>query len=163
MSTVSQPRAGYSGFQIALHWATAIAVVATWFLSDGMGRLLDARLEGGASTTWPWHVILGLTVLALVVIRLVTRAMQGAPDPAESGPHWMQTVGKWTHILLYVLLIAVPLGGIAMWFLGIEGAGEVHELGGNAILILAGIHAAAGLYHHYVLKDGTLKRMLHPV
>ena len=37
---------------------------------------------------------------------------------------------------------------------------EVHELLANALLILAGIHAAAALIHHYVFGDRTLVRML---
>ena len=35
-----------------------------------------------------------------------------------------------------------------------------HELAANAILIVAGLHAAAALFHHYILRDATLRRML---
>jgi cytochrome b561 len=38
--------------------------------------------------------------------------------------------------------------------------GEAHELVGWAIILLAGLHAAAALFHHYALRDSTLKRML---
>ena len=83
---------------------------------------------------------------------------------------------------LYVLLFAVPLTAITgAWLEGhaltlLGGAmvppplAESHELGaslaevhtwlGDAILWLAGVHAAAGLLHHYVLKDGVLRSML---
>jgi cytochrome b561 len=37
---------------------------------------------------------------------------------------------------------------------------EIHEKIGWAIIIIAALHAAAALYHHYVLKDRVLKRML---
>ena len=35
-----------------------------------------------------------------------------------------------------------------------------HELAANTIVILAAIHAAAALVHHYLWRDGVLRRML---
>ena len=37
---------------------------------------------------------------------------------------------------------------------------EPHELLSNLLLVLAGVHAAAALAHHWLLRDRTLKRML---
>ena len=38
--------------------------------------------------------------------------------------------------------------------------GDVHKFLGDAIMWLAGLHAAAALYHHFILKDGVLATML---
>ena len=86
------------------------------------------------------------------------------------------------HYALYALLLAVPIVGIVaqlkrgnalpifgVWHLAspwpadraaAHSVMEVHELLANALLILAGIHAAAALIHHYVFGDRTLVRML---
>ena len=72
---------------------------------------------------------------------------------------WMTVASTWTHRLLYVLMAFVPLAGMAAWFGGIDQFGEIHVLLMNALLIVSGIHAAAALYHHFIMKDGLLKRM----
>ena len=36
----------------------------------------------------------------------------------------------------------------------------IHTWLGDAILWVAGLHAAAALYHHFILKDGVLASML---
>jgi len=41
-----------------------------------------------------------------------------------------------------------------------ETVEELHEWFGNAVLILAALHAAAALFHRFVLKDDVLRRML---
>ena len=74
----------------------------------------------------------------------------------------MQQAAVWGHRLLYVLMLAVPALGAAAWYGGIEDAGEVHELAGNALMIVALGHAAVALWHQYVRRDGTLTRMLRP-
>jgi len=38
--------------------------------------------------------------------------------------------------------------------------GKLHETVANAILLVAALHAAAALFHHYVLRDSTLRHML---
>ena len=155
-------RSRYSPIQIGLHWLVAILVLATWWNSDGMNRALDHRLEQGADGTWPLHVWLGLSVLGAVAIRAVVRLLEGAPEPVDHGSELLARAAWWSHALLYALLLLIPLGGILVWFLGVESLGEIHGLAGTAILWVAGAHAAAALYHHFVLKDRTLVRMLKP-
>ena len=84
------------------------------------------------------------------------------------------------HGLLYLLLAAVLVLGVAnVWVRGdsIFGlfkvpafdptdralrrtVGGLHELSVNLLLVLGGLHALAGLFHHVVLKDQVLRRML---
>jgi cytochrome b561 len=94
----------------------------------------------------------------------------------------MRTASKGMHYLLYALLVAqAGLGWTIGWaaghpihFFGIGIPGpfdafdrplrhelrEIHEKVGWAIIILAGVHALAALYHHYFLRDRVLRRML---
>ncbi|MEZ5703240.1 MAG: cytochrome b/b6 domain-containing protein [Burkholderiaceae bacterium] len=46
-----------------------------------------------------------------------------------------------------------------MW-LSLADWGDVHSLLGDAILWLAGMHAAAAIYHHLRLRDGVLASMV---
>ncbi|MBS0429627.1 MAG: cytochrome b/b6 domain-containing protein [Proteobacteria bacterium] len=158
-------RTGYSSLQILLHWATALLVVFNWFYSDGMGRALRVHMDGVASTrpssmNPDIHVWTGLAVLALVLLRLALRAVQGTPPAVGDG--WMRRAATWAHRLLYVLLLATPLLGAATWFGGLKALGDLHELAANTLLGVAGAHAAVALWHHYVLHDRVLTRMVRP-
>jgi cytochrome b561 len=150
---------GYARVQIGLHWLVGILVVLNYFLGEGMEDQLDAKLEGLAYVT-PWHVWIGLAVLALVVLRLILRYSLGAPVSGGVPGSLTQKLGGWAHLLLYVLMIGVPVGGAIVWFQGIDALGEPHAVAGNVLMGLAGLHALAALYHQYVLKDGLLLRMM---
>ena len=162
-----------------LHWLTAVLVLVAFIYGPGGSeqrvyapeRDLDRQL----------HETLGLCMLALAVLRLLWRLVDKRPDP-PAVPRWMGFAAKLVQAALYVLLFAVPLTAISgAWLEGhaltlLGGVvipapiGKLHSLGasiaevhtwlGDAILWVAGTHAAAGLFHHYVLKDGVLLSML---
>jgi len=162
----------YSRVMMALHWLTAALVLAAYLLSEG-GRHVRAHPP-------LLHFACGLAVLVLLVPRLVARALGGAPPLQPYGNRWFTLAARTNHALLYLLLLAVPmLGwyvasrlGVPAWFFGITLPpltaavpgpagllGQVHQIGGNLILILAGVHALAALWHHFGLRDNTLRRM----
>jgi cytochrome b561 len=151
---------GYSGVQIALHWGIAILILLAWLSAEGAEEAMEAA-EDGAATGFVPHVALGLAILALVVLRLVIRLTRGAPAaPGIPGSPQVR-VADWGHRLIYLLMIAVPLGGVSIWFLGMDN-GDVHGFFANVLLIVAFGHAVMALYHHYVLKDGLIRRMMRP-
>jgi cytochrome b561 len=155
---------GYSGLQIALHWLIGGLIAVNWFVSEGMEDAFDAHTEGAAVAFWPSsiHVYVGLTVLALVLIRLVVRFMHGAPAAPKGTSKLMDMAGHLSHLALYGLLVLVPALGAVAWYLGYDPAGGLHVLAMNIMLILIGLHAAAALFHQYVLKDGLIGRMMRP-
>jgi cytochrome b561 len=157
---------------IAVHWITAVLVVAAWFTAEG-GR--QVRMEPPLL-----HFTLGLSVLVLLVPRLIARWTGGAPRPAKHERGWMLRAAKAGHALLYALLVAMPLTGwytasrmgVTVSFLGLTLPGltapvegypgliaELHENGGNLLLILAGLHGLIAIWHQFWLRDGTLSRM----
>lgn len=151
----------YSSLQIGLHWLVALFVVAAWFTSEGMGKILHQKLEG-AATGLPAHVAIGLVIATTVAVRIVVRLTSGTPGPLPEMNPLEKKARHWGHIVLYVLLIAVPLGGITTWFFGVESVGDIHGLAGNALFFLAFAHAALALWHHFYRKDSTLRRMTSP-
>jgi cytochrome b561 len=179
------PASPYDPLSRAFHWLTAIVVVIAFILGpEGFGRLMHDGLDPATRSDILWHESLGILVLVLTLLRLVWVALRpAAPQVPMAG--WMQTVAKLMHAALWALLLALPL--TALLALGSEGHpltllggvrvdqmpwieqsslakladwGEVHGLLGDALMVLAGLHAAAALYHHLVLKDGVLSTML---
>lgn len=152
---------GYSALQISLHWIVAVLILVAWFLGEGMGKLLHDKLDGKEVGT-PLHVILGLAALVFVVIRIVVRMKQGAPAAIPSGNDLMDRAAGWVHGILYLLMVLVPVGGLLAWGAGFASMGDVHALGGNALFFLALAHAAVGIFHGVVKKDGVMMRMMKP-
>lgn len=168
--------ARYDGVSILLHWATAALVVALWCL----GQTIDWFPKGGpkidARST---HFLLGITLGVVLVARIAWRASAGRSLPlADKG--WLGTTAKAVHYGLYLLVAAtVVLGIFNAWQRGdvvynvftipkmIPGdlalkhtLEELHGDFADVVLIVAGLHAAAALVHHYLLRDSVLRRML---
>jgi cytochrome b561 len=126
---------------------------------------------------WPIHVVWGFLLVALVGWRVAWRSSRGIGLPAAD-PGLLHVLAKATHYLLYILLGAVLLLGVVNAFVrgynlfGLFSLPQIgerdwrrpithwHELAANALLALALLHAAAALAHHYLFKDGVLRRML---
>jgi cytochrome b561 len=169
----------YGAIAQALHWIMAVLVLVAFLYGPGGSeqRVYSARADGDRML----HETLGLTVLALAVLRLLWRSVDRRPDPPAVA-RWMGVAATAVQVALYALLFAVPLTAIAGAWLeghpltllgGIEIAprlatshdagktiAELHTWLGDAILWLAGLHALAGLYHHFVVHDGVLVSML---
>jgi cytochrome b561 len=171
--------ARYSAPAQLLHWLTAILVLVAFIY--GPGGPEERVYAASRDAERHLHETLGACVFALSVLRVLWRAVDTRPAP-EPSARWMRIVAASVQGGLYLLLFAVPLTAICgAWFGGHDVAllggitfhspwAESHALGetlaevhgwlGDAILWLAGAHAAAALLHHFVLKDGVLRSML---
>lgn len=169
----------YPAASIVLHWAMLVLIAAVYAaiqLRELFPKGSDIR-EGFKT----WHFMLGLTVLALVIIRVLVRLVSTAPPITPAPPHWQMLASKVVHGGLYVLMIGMPIAGWIILsasdarvpFYGLTlpplvgpdkaFAGQVkdiHETVGELGYWLIGLHAAAALAHHYLWKDDTLRRML---
>ncbi len=171
-------KTNYDGVAISLHWLTALLVIVQFAMAvtwDWFPRETRQSMESV-------HVSLGLLLTVVVVARIVWRLMPGHQRSSiVSG--WVEIASKAVHYVLYLLLVAqAALGfgwrwaqGHSVEFFGLFGIpgpyGELgrptrhifhdlHEFIGWAIIVIAGAHALAALYHHYFLKDRVLGRML---
>ena len=174
----------YGAIPQILHWLTVLLVAVAWVIGV-FGDVLPkgAPRESGLFV----HVMAGTVILALLAVRLAWRLADPSPPPeATEFVSWM---GKWqdpaarfAHYVLYALLFAVPVVGIVLQFargdalplFGIaeiaspwardrafaHNVKEVHEILAHALVIVAAMHAAAALIHHWIFRDRTLLRML---
>ncbi len=153
-------RVSYSGTQIGLHWAIAFLVGANYFISDGMGEALDAHLSGQpvVGLTPVWHVWSGTLLLALVIVRLIVRIRSGA-GISFGGMSLAEKAAELGHWVLYVLMLGAPALGAITWYGNNDSTGNLHVLVMNALMLTILGHAAMAIFHHYVLKDGTLSKV----
>lgn len=170
--------ATYGSFAKFLHWAIVLLILPQYFLVEAAEELPNGLEKLQLMT---WHKSLGMLVLILALVRILWKVMnKGLPDPI--GTAWQRKAAAAGHGLLYLLILAQPLSGwivsssgnhpvtLFSWFQfpAIVGENhdlhelmeEVHEVLFFALLAVAVVHVAAALYHHVVLKDGVLRRML---
>jgi len=170
----------YRPLQKALHWLIFLLVLGIY----GLTYVVDLypRGDSGRVAIWGLHISFGLVLLALVVLRIIERLRFGAPALPSSMNRLEALLAHGAHVVLYALLLAIPFLGVTLvWlrgdtlsFFGLFSfpaflapnrelaalVKEIHSLCANGILIVAGLHAAAALWHHFVRHDDVLRRML---
>jgi superoxide oxidase len=169
----------YGSLPIALHWLMLLLLVGVYSCIElrefwPKGSVIREGLK-------TWHFMLGLSIFSLVWLRLGLRFSAPIPAIVPALPRWQATSANAMHYLLYVFMLAMPLGGWLLLsaagkpipFFGVELPAlvgpdkdlakqikEIHTTIGTAGYFLIGLHAAAGLAHHYLRRDNTLVRML---
>lgn len=169
----------YGAVAQALHWLVALGVV--W--QFGLGWYMeDLPNTPSKIALYNLHKSTGLTVLALVLVRLAWRWMNPAPPLPAARPAWERAAARTSHALLYMLLLAQPTTGLLLAlaaefptviygaFLLPDPIGTheplkdamtgAHSLLAVAFALLVLVHAGAALRHHLLLRDDVLARML---
>ena len=171
----------YHPASIFFHWLVLILVAAAVIAIELKGQFPKGSEPRELCKTI--HGFFGQLIFIIMALRLLTRITFGVPQPINLKPS-LALLARSMHWLLYALLLISPIfgilyfqyGGKEIHFFGfvwpqlitpnpemkklVEG---IHEFLGNLLYFLIGIHALAGLWHHYVLKDDTLRRMLNKV
>jgi cytochrome b561 len=176
---IANSRDSYGWPAIALHWMVAALIFANFGLGLWMGDLP----RPDRPYWYAIHASIGITVLVILAARTVWALLNPVPDPAAGTPAWQHRAARFTHVTLYALTLMTILFG---WFMAavrrvpivpdafgivplpspIAIAGskdffeEAHELAAYALIFVAGAHMLAALWHHYRLRDNTLRRML---
>lgn len=156
---------GYSKVQIGLHWAIALLIFGAFITHEEMHTAFDDRLASGVTpgpSDGTLHTMMGGLAFLLIIIRVIVRLRQGAPEAPAGTSEQLAKAAHWGHMALYAMMIGVPIGGMTAWFGGIEIAGNVHGIVGKALILLALGHAAMAIYHQFIVKDGALMRMFKP-
>ena len=163
----------------AFHWVIVVLIVVMAYLGLTMTDLPNSPHK---ISLYSLHKSIGLTILALVTLRLLWRLYAGKPRELVSIPRWQARVAAWTHWALYALLFAMPISGWVVnsaagfplqWFhlFNLPAiarkdealhalARSTHETLFWTLIAIVAVHAGAALMHHLVWHDATLARML---
>lgn len=169
----------YSSTAKGFHWLI-VALLAiqfvTAFLLPHIGR------NTPPSTVINLHFSFGVLILVVTAARLFHRLAHPVALEAQDAPAWERLLARTVHRVFYLILLVSPVLGWAsasahrlpVSLFGVftlpaiaapgahwaNTAGDIHSTAMWTLLWLAGLHAAAALFHHFVRHDGTLRRML---
>jgi cytochrome b561 len=161
-----------------LHWLT----VALIGVQAALGWVMpDAHRHVPPDWLNVLHMTLGFALLGVILARVVLRIFVRAPRPEPGTPGWTATVAGFMHLGLYELVILIVLTGWATatahgwpislfalvplprflpdWW-ALHDFGNEHAVMVWILIAAVAVHAAAALWHHFVLRDRTLRRML---
>lgn len=176
---------GYAWPIRLLHWSMALLIIA--MIIAGLVMVngpWDGKFPPERGMLYDFHRGVGFILLPLAIVRLALKFFVTPPSPLpDSVSKPQRLAAEAVHVALYVALIAMPLFG---WYAtnawGVENisvfglfdlppiASKNRELGnlllswhgkiGFGLAALIVLHAAAALHHQFILKDGTLSRMI---
>ncbi len=196
---MNQDSSRYTKLAVILHWLIALVVIAMFALGWYMTELPKEAAKQTAFDlfdlgVYTWHLAeevsprnfyfnlhksIGVTLLALIGLRVLWRITHRPPAMLASYKAWEKKLATGTHHLLYLLMVAMPVSGLIMamsgkygvkWFgidiiAGLDNSTlrdifkEAHEIIGAIFLIAIILHILGALKHKWIDKDGTMKRM----
>jgi cytochrome b561 len=169
----------YGWLSIFIHWAMAIAFIALFLLGNYMVDLdyYDAWYHRAPEI----HKSAGILLLLIMLFRFFWNTFQSRPEPISPDTK-TELAARLTHLFFYLLVVMLFITGYMIstaegqgievfnWFNvpsllaedsdRVDWAGDIHKILATGFMILAAVHALAALYHHFIVKDFTLKRML---
>jgi cytochrome b561 len=175
----AQPATAYRPAARALHWISALLVLATFpagviMLQEGLSRPLQNSL-------FMFHKNIGVVILLLVLARIAYRLANPPPPLPASVSATQARIAGAVHWLLYLFLIIMAVSGyvrvvaggfpLEVWdAMGVprlvakseelaSQAKAIHATARFALFALILAHISAALYHGVVRKDGVLSRM----
>jgi cytochrome b561 len=191
--------ARYNTVAIVLHWLIALMILGMLALGWYMSGLPKDAPKLMSLDLFNWHIhsvqfmqatsprsyyfelhkSFGITVFALILLRIYWRVIHTPPPLPASIAAWQQKAAKASHHTLYLLMLLMPLSGLIMaiyskygvkWFgihliTGLDNEAmrglfkSVHLALAWIILIVVAIHVLAALKHKFVDKDEVMERM----
>ena len=165
----------YGLVSILFHWLMAIILLVTFVLGLNLEHNFQYYYE-----VLMLHNSLGILIFFLAIFRACWKWFNIRPEPLSSKKIFIR-LATVIHISFYVLFFLIPITGYLLTnlqgdtvsFFGTylpnileknfqfkQYAHNIHEILGKIILVMVVLHIIGALYHHYWLKDNTLKRIL---
>lgn len=164
----------YKPVVVAIHWITALFVLIQIYLGLRFGDMPKGPARTDLLT---WHKTVGVIILLLALVRLAVRLMNPPPPFPADFPKWERFVAVWTHRLFYVLIIALPLTGLAavskravggmtdLQFglkfpvVPVPAIGHFHVLLAWSLIVLLVLHVGAALKQQFYDRTTVADRM----
>jgi cytochrome b561 len=172
--------AGWGALLRAFHWLIAALILAQGVIGLTMVQM---GLTPAKVRVFALHKSIGMTILALVLLRIAWRLGERRPADPPAMPRWQRRAARVVHLALYVLILAIPLSG--WWFNSASNAPLVwfgwlslpsltggydpvwkprallvHQTLFWVLIALLVAHVGAALWHHFRERDDVLRRMV---
>jgi cytochrome b561 len=189
----------YTKTAVILHWIIALGIFIMfgigWYMADLPKKVPDqssfdlfdlgvyswqvAVPESPRAFYFNLHKSIGITVFALIFVRILWRFTHKPPTLLASYKEIERKLATGAHFVLYILMFALPFSGLktalyskfgVKWFgipliSGVDDKVvrdfwvEAHETIGIVLLVIVGIHVLGAIKHKFIDKDETLNRM----
>jgi cytochrome b561 len=165
----------YGSVAVSIHWLSTILILVLLVTGFQAADALDSATKAAFLR---FHIPVALSVLLLTAFRIVWWwRFDSKPIPVEGSPIWQARTATWVHVAFYVLILGMVASGIGMMIIsgaaptifGAPGAElpdftdylprAPHGLGARLLVALLVFHTGAALYHHFIRRDGLLRRM----
>lgn len=168
----------YHPISTLFHWIVVVLLIAAFAVIELKGQF--PKGSEARELTKTIHGVIGQIIFIVMALRLLARIWFGVPEP-KNPSQTLAILSKVMHRIFYAIILIAPIFGILYFqyagkeihFFGLvwpqfvtpdplmkKSVENIHELLGNSLYILIGIHAVAALWHHYILKDDVLARIL---
>ena len=160
------------------HWLMAILILSLGCVGLYMADMANSPQK---IKIYALHKSIGLTVLALALLRLSWRLRDARPRDVPM-PAWQAAMAHGVHTVLYLMMLVMPLSGwlfnsaagFPLQYFGLFNlpsltggksdalravAHAIHENGWWLLLAIVALHAAGAVKHHIIDRDDTLRRM----
>jgi cytochrome b561 len=171
---------GWGALVRAFHWLIAVLIIAQGVIGLAMVQM---GLSPAKLRVFALHKSIGITILALVLLRIAWRITEKRPADPPAMPPWQRRTARAMHLALYALILAIPLSG--WWFNSTANAPLVwfgwldlpsltggldpvwkpralllHQALFWILVALLVLHVGAALWHHFKQRDEVLRRMI---
>jgi cytochrome b561 len=165
----------YGTMAVAMHWVSAVLIII--LIGSGF-RAANAVDPAAKAAILRLHVPIAVGVLALTIVRIVWWwRFDRKPAPVAGSPYWQERTARAVHLLFYVVILGMIASGVGM--MALSGAASIifggpgaplpdfwkypprvpHGIGARLLLALLALHVGAALHHHFIRRDGLLRRM----
>ena len=165
----------YGTMAVSIHWLSVALILV--LIASGF-RAADTEDPAAKAAILRLHLPIAVAVLVLTILRIVWWwGFDRKPGPVAGSPHWQERAAQAVHVLFYVVLLGMIASGVGM--MALSGAAPMifggesgplpdfwkyppripHGIAARLLLALLVLHAGAALYHHFVRRDGLLRRM----
>lgn len=164
----------YGSVAVTIHWLSAILILVLIGSGFRAGDMGDAAAKAAVLR---FHVPIGLAILLLTLARIAWWLFADKKPTSVPMSKWQDVSARAVHLLFYIVILGMALSGIGMMVL--SGAGAIlfagaegplpdfwdykprvpHGIGARLLVAAFVLHAGAALYHHFILRDGLLKRI----